>query len=164
MKNGHPPDPRQARSGGRWSDGRQSTSRSVGGAAGGLLAVAFLVLAVVACVPLPLGVCDGAERTAFAEFPHYGGVDLNPSPDFEGGTCAGFFDVQATHHEVLEYYRRHLRAHGWAVRAVEIHARGELEAGTLGATRGGFTYEVLYETGPAMIDGGTHLAIHVARA
>jgi len=103
--------------------------------------VAFLVLAVVACVPLSLGVCDGAERAAFAEFPHYGGADLNPSPDFEGGTCAGFFDVQATHHEVLDYYRRHLRAHGWAVRAVEIHARGELEAGTLGATRGGFTYE-----------------------
>ena len=77
MKNGHPPDPRQARSGGRWSDGRQSTSRNVGGAAGGLLAVAFLVLAVVACVPLSLGVCDGAERAAFAEFPHYGGADLN---------------------------------------------------------------------------------------
>jgi hypothetical protein len=162
MQDGRLPGPRRRRPGGSWLVGRHPVARLVGRVVAGLLALACLVAAVVALAPRV--VCDGAERAVFAEFSHYGGTDLAPSADFEGGSCAGFFDVQATKHEVLDYYRRELHAHGWAVKEVEVRASGEVEAGTLSAARGGFTYEVLYETGAGLIGGGTHLAIHVDRA
>jgi hypothetical protein len=111
MQDGRLPGPRQGRPGGSWPVGRGPVARLVGRVVAGLLALACLVVAVVALVPQV--VCDGAERAVLAEFSHYGGIDLAPSADFEAGSCAVFFDVQATRQEVLDYYRQQLHAHDW---------------------------------------------------
>ena len=39
----------------------------------------------------------------------------------------------------------------------------EFRSGELSARRGDDTYTVLYETGPALRGGGTHVAVHVSR-
>ena len=71
---------------------------------------------------------------------------------------------------VLAHYRQALRASGWTVQPPQANpgtgtdAEGrELRSGELTARRGNDTVTVLYETGPALQGGGTHVAVHVTR-
>ena len=55
-----------------------------------------------------------------------------------------------------------LAVRGWTVQPPQVTAAGpEFRSGELSARRSDDT--VLYETGPALRGGGTHVAVHVSR-
>ena len=135
----------------------------------GAVGVTGLTLAVVA-LPfiLDLAACSAAERRVFAEVPHFGGVRLRPSGSADAGSCMATYRAPAPEDRVLAWYRQALRARGWTLQPVRAaggrDAQGrELWTGELRARRGGDTYAVLYEAGPALQGGGTHVAVHAAR-
>jgi hypothetical protein len=65
---------------------------------------------------------------------------------------------------VLAHYRQALGADGWTVQPPVATTEGcEFRSGELTARRGTDTTTVLYESGPALVGGGTHVAVHVRR-
>ena len=65
-------------------------------------------------------------------------------------------------------YQRALRSRGWTLQPLQTNTGSDLQgrefrSGELSARRGDFTYAVLYEGGPALQGGGTHVAVHVSR-
>jgi hypothetical protein len=127
--------------------------------------VVCLALAVVA-VPVvdDLTACSAAERRVFAEVPHYGGARPRPSGNGETGTCMATYRAGAAEDRVLAHYRQALGAGGWKVRASVANAEGrEFRSGELTAPRGTDTATVLDDSGPALVGGGTHVAVHTRR-
>jgi hypothetical protein len=144
---------------------------------GGVLGVVIvvmggLVLLVLAILALPivldLTACSAAEQRVFAEFPHYGGIRLQPAGQADAGSCMATYRAPASEEGVLGYYQGALRTHGWTLQPPQTNAGSdlqgrELRSGELHARRGDDTYAVLYESGPALQGGGTHVAVHVSR-
>jgi hypothetical protein len=65
---------------------------------------------------------------------------------------------------VLAHYRQALAAGSWTVEPpVPLASGREFRSGELTARRGDDTTTVLYESGPALVGGGTHVAVHVSR-
>jgi hypothetical protein len=130
-----------------------------------VVVVVCLALAVVA-VPVvgDLTACGAAERRVFAEVPHYGGARPRPSGNGETGSCMATYRAGAAEDRVLAHYRQALGARGWTVRSPVATAEGrEFRSGELTARRGTDTTTILYESGPALVGGGTHVAVHVRR-
>jgi hypothetical protein len=157
-------------------DHAEATSPRRGGR-GGVVRLVVLVAAVVlglalAVVAVPvlldLTACSAAERRVFAEVPHYGGARPPPSGNGETGSCMATYRAGASEDRVLAHYTQALGARGWTVQPPLANAGSDTEArelrsGELTARRGDDTTTVLYESGPALIGGGTHVAVHVAR-
>ena len=115
-----------------------------------------------------LTACSAAERRVFAEVPHYGGARLLPSGNGETGSCMATYRAGASEDRVLTHYRQVLGANGWTVQPPlaypgSDHEGVELRSGELTARRGTDTTTVLHESGPALVGGGTHVAVHVRR-
>ena len=133
---------------------------------GGLV---LLVLAILAFpIVLDLTACSAAEKRVFAEFPHYGGIRLEPAGQADAGSCMATYHAPASEEGVLAYYQQALRTRGWALPPPQANAGSdlqgrELRSGELSARRGDYTYAVLYESGPALQGGGTHVAVHVSK-
>ena len=130
---------------------------------------AILVLAIPA-LPIVLDptACSAAEKRVFAEFPHYGGMRLQPSGQADVGSCMATYRAPASEERVLAYYQRALRSHGWSLQPLQTNTGSDVQgrefrSGELSARRGGYTYAVLYEAGPALQGGGTHVAVHVSK-
>jgi hypothetical protein len=147
------------------------------GGRGGVPRVCVLVAAGVLClalavvagpVLLDLTACSAAERRMFAEVPHYGDARPQPSGNGETGSCMATYRAGGSEDRVLAHYRQALGARGWTVQPPLANAGSdtegrELRSGEVTARRGGDTTTVLYESGPALIGGGTHVAVHVTR-
>jgi hypothetical protein len=132
----------------------------------GVLAMALVVVAVP--LLLDVGACSAAEEGVFAEVHHYGDVRLRPSGNGDTGSCMATYRAPVPEGPVLAHYQQALRSRGWTVQAPQAYAGspaegGELRSGELTARRGPDTYTVLYESGPGLQGGGTHVAVHVAR-
>ena len=131
-----------------------------------LLAAGMLALVVtVVAYPVLLGLraCSASEQRVFAEIAHYGGARVEPVGEAQTGGCMATYRARGSSEQVLAHYRRVLAARGWTVAPPEVSAEGgELETGELHARRGGFSYAVLYESGPGLRGGGTHVAVHVS--
>jgi hypothetical protein len=128
----------------------------------GVLCLALAVVAVPVVVDLTA--CSAAERRVFAEVPHHGGARPRPSGNGDAGSCMATYRTDASEGRVLAHYRRALDARGWTVQPAVASARGrEFRSGELTARRGDNTATVLYESGPALVGGGTHVAVHVRR-
>ena len=134
-----------------------------------VVVVVWLALAVVA-VPVvgDLTACSAAERRVFAEVPHYGGARPRPSGNGETGSCMATYRAGAAEDRVLAHYRQALGARGWTVRPPLAYPGSdpdgvEFRSGELTARRGDDTTIVLYESGPALVGGGTHVAVHVSK-
>lgn len=56
--------------------------------------------------------CLGGERAALTEFPHYAEPQIGPRPSTQG-TCEVRYNTKASRKEVLVYYDKSLRKHGW---------------------------------------------------
>jgi hypothetical protein len=72
----------------------------------------------------------------------------------------------ASEDRVLAHYRQALGAGGWTVRPSLASPWSdpegvEFRSGELTARRGTDTTTVLYESGPVLVGGGTHVAVHV---
>jgi hypothetical protein len=144
---------------------------------GGVLGVVIvglvgLVLLVLAILALPIGfdltACSAAERRVFAESPHYGGIHLHPAGQADAGSCMATYRAPASEEDVLAYYQQALRTRGWTMQPPQANAASDLQgrefrSGELQARRGDDTYAVLYESGPALQGGGTHVAVHVSK-
>jgi hypothetical protein len=84
-----------------------------------LLLVGFATVLVVS--PLVARVyssvlgCSEEERKAFAEFPQFGGREMEPQPSMVSGGCAVFYDTPASQARVANYYTERLEARGWEV-------------------------------------------------
>jgi hypothetical protein len=142
--------------------GRGGEVRLVALVAVGVLCLALALVAVP--VLLDLTACSAAERRVFAEVPHYGGARPRPSGNGETGSCMATYRASASEDRVLAHYRRTLGAGGWTVQPPLASAEGrEFRSGELTARRGTDTTTVLYESGPALVGGGTHVAVHVRR-
>lgn len=50
------------------------------------------------------GSCGEKERKAYAEFPQYGGVEIEPEASTESGGCAVFYDTRSSQERIAEYY------------------------------------------------------------
>jgi len=103
-----------------------------------------------------------------AEIPHYGGVRLQPRGHGEAGSCMATYRAATSKEPVLAHYRQALGTRGWTLQRPQTNigsdAQGrQFRSGELAARRGDDTYTVLYESGPALEGGGTHVAVHVAR-
>jgi hypothetical protein len=134
-----------------------------------LVGVVILVAAIWGVpIVLDLTACSAAEKRVFAELPHYGGVRLEPSGHGDAGSCMATYRAPASEERVLAYYRQALGGRGWALQPLQ-HNTGadvqgrEFRSGELSGRRGDYTYAVLYEAGPALQGGGTHVAVHVSR-
>jgi hypothetical protein len=131
--------------------------------------VLCLVLAVVAFpILLDLTACSAAEKRVFAEIPHYGGVRLQPRGHGDAGSCMATYRAAASEEPVLAHNRQALGTRGWKLQLPQIDVGSDTQgrqfrSGELAARRGDDTYTVLYESGPALEGGGTHVAVHVAR-
>lgn len=119
--------------------------------------------------------CSEEERSAFMEFPQYGGNQMEPERGPEGG-CAAFFDTEDSAEQVRTYYSEQLTAHGWTLEGLPPQMNEppdeELEGGEgvfggplVSAHREGFTYEVWHENRETYTppQPGVHLAVHVGR-
>lgn len=78
------------------------------------------------------------------------------------------YRVSASEDRVLTHDRRALGAGGWTVQPPLAYPGSdpegvEFRSGELTARRGDNTATVLYESGPALVGGGTHVAVHVRR-
>ena len=134
-----------------------------------IVGVVILVLAIPAFpIVLDLTACSAAEKRVFAEFPHYGGIRLQPSGQADAGSCMATYRALASEEGVLAYYQWALRTRGWTLRPLRTNVGSdiqghELRSGELSARRGDYTYAVLYESGAALQGGGTHVAVHVSK-
>jgi hypothetical protein len=133
-----------------------------------VLGVLVLVL-VVSLLPavFALTACSADEKRVFAELRHYGGVRLEPSGNTDTGGCAATYRAPASEERVLAHYHLALRAQGWTMQPAETRTGSDVQgvafrSGELHGRRGAFTVAVLYEAGPALRGGGTHVAAHVA--
>jgi hypothetical protein len=147
-------------------EGRGGEVRLVALVAVGVLCPALALVAVP--VLLDLTACSAAERRVFAEVPHYGGARPRPSGNGEAGSCMATYRASASEDRVLAHYRRALGAGGWTVQPPLAYPGSdpegvEFRSGELTARRGDDTTTVLYESGPALVGGGTHVAVHVTR-
>lgn len=131
--------------------------------------VALLAIGIAA-FPLVVGqtACSAAERRVFAQVPHYGGARPRPSGNADAGSCMATYRAPAPEAPVLAHYRQALGSRGWTLRPPQASAGTDAEgrllrSGELSAHRGDDRYTVLYESGPALRGGGTHVAIHVSR-
>jgi hypothetical protein len=146
--------------------------RKWGGARGVVIVVIVglvLLALVIAALPivLDLTACSAAEKRVFAEFPHYGGVRLQPAGEGDAGSCMATYRAPASEERVLAYYQQALRSRGWTLQPPQTNTGGDVQghefrSGELSARRGDYTYAVLYEGGPALQGGGTHVAVHVS--
>jgi hypothetical protein len=134
----------------------------------GMVGLVGLVLAILALpIVLDLTACSAAEKRVLAEFPHYGGVRLQPAGQAETGSCMATYRAPASEEGVLAYYQGALRTRGWTLQPPQANAGSDLQgrqlrSGELHARRGDYTYAVLYERGAALRGGGTHVAVHVS--
>jgi hypothetical protein len=134
-----------------------------------MVGLAILVLAILALpIVLDLTACSAAEKRVFAEFPHYGGIRLQPVGQADAESCMATYGAPASDQRVLAYYQRALRTRGWTLQPPQANAGSdiqgrELRSGELSARRGDYTYAVLYESGAALQGGGTHVAVHVSK-
>jgi hypothetical protein len=149
---------------------RATPARKRGGVVGVVIVeVVFLVLAILALpIVVSLTACSAAEKRVFAEFPHYGGIRLQPAGQADAGSCMATYRAPASEEGVLAYYQWALRTRGWTLRPPQANVgsdiRGrEFRSGELSARRGDYTYAVLYESGAALQGGGTHVAVHVSK-
>jgi hypothetical protein len=152
---------------------RATPARKRGGVLGvvivGMVGLMLLVLAIAALpIVLDLTACSAAERRVFAEFPHYGGIRLQPAGQADAGSCMATYRAPTSEEGVLAYYQWALRTHGWTLQPPHINAGSDLQgrefrSGELHARRGAYTYAVLYESGAALQGGGTHVAVHVSK-
>ena len=115
-----------------------------------------------------LTACSAAEKRVFAEFPHYGGIRLEPSGNGDAGSCIATYRAPVPEQRVLAYYQQALGSHGWSLQPprttkADDDQGQEFRSGELSARREGYTYAVLYEAGPALHGGGTHVAVHVSK-
>lgn len=156
------------------ADGSIATpTRKRGGVLGVVIVVMVgLVLLVLVLLVLPtvldLTACSAAEQRVLAEFPHYGGVRLQPAGQADAGSCMATYRAPASEEGVLAYYQRALRTRGWTLQPPQTNAASDLQgrqlrSGELSARRGDYTYAVLYESGAALQGGGTHVAVHVSK-
>jgi hypothetical protein len=130
----------------------------------GVLCPALAVVAVP--VLLDLIACSAAERRVFAEVPHNGGARPRPSGNGETGSCMATYRASASEDRVLAHYRQALGAGGWTVQPPLAYPGsdpedGEFRSGELTAPCGTDTTTVPYESGPALVGIGTHMAAHV---
>jgi hypothetical protein len=134
-----------------------------------MVGLVILVLAIAAFpIVLDLSACSAAEKRVFAEFPHYGGIRLQPAGQADAGSCMATYRAPASEEGVLAYYQRALRTRGWTLQPPQANVGSdiqgrELRSGELSARRGDYTYAVLYESGAALQGGGTHVAVHVSK-
>jgi hypothetical protein len=148
-------------------------ARKRGGVVGvvivGMVGVVLLVLAMLAFpIVLDLTACSAAEQRVFAEFPHYGGIRLQPAGQAEAGSCMATYRAPASEEGVRAYYQSALRTRGWTLQPPQANVGSdiqgrELRSGELYARRGDYTYAVLCESGAALQGGGTHVAVHVSK-
>ncbi len=106
------------------------------------------------------GGCSENEVRVFREFPQYGGRRLEPEYSSSQG-CFVTFTTEAPPERVLRYYRQQLTARGWKLDPppppVEAAPGQPVEPGGLGAARGRYGYEALFES-PR---GGTSVVVYV---
>jgi hypothetical protein len=74
----------------------------------------------------------------------------------------------ASEERVVAHYQRALRTRGWTLQPPQTDTGSDIQGrefryGELHAWRGDYTYAVLYESGPALQGGGTHVAVHVSK-
>jgi hypothetical protein len=133
-----------------------------------IVGLVLLVLAMLAFpIVLDLTACSAAEKRVFAEFPHYGGIPLQPAGQAETGSCMATYRAPASEEGVLAHYQSALRTRGWTLPPPQANVGSDIQgrefrSGELHARRGDYTYAVLYESGPALQGGGTHVAVHVS--
>jgi hypothetical protein len=149
---------------------RATPARKRGGVVGVVIVgVVLLVFAILALpIVLDLTACSAAEKRVFAEFAHYGGIRLQPAGQADAGSCMATYRAPASDQDVLAYYQGALRTRGWTLQPPQTNAGSdiqgrELRSGELSARRGDYTYTVLYESGPGLQGGGTHVAVHVSK-
>ncbi len=121
-----------------------------------LLLLMVMVLLLPACGVLDSFTCSAEERAVFAEFPQYGGLQLEPRAA-NIGTCTVSYDTPAAPEHVFTYFKDQLTAHGWTVDPglTEFDSSGKYggfdhEGRHVGgmlimAHRDGFMYEVNYD-------------------
>jgi hypothetical protein len=103
-----------------------------------------------------------------AEVPHYGGARVWSSGNAEVGSCMITYRAPAAEAPVLAHYRQTLAARGWALEPAQASTATDAEGrvlrtGELSARRGNDRFTVLYESGPALRGGGTHVAVYASR-
>lgn len=115
--------------------------------------------------------CSGEEREVFAEFPQYGGRDMEPEVSTVSGGCAVFYDTPASQERVANYYAERLEARGWDVEQREYETtvsgpKRTFDEVEITARRGDFFYEVLFESHAYYIPPrpGVHVAVHVSKS
>lgn len=128
----------------------------------------FLLLLVVVLVVVfglwrVLFPCDAKERSALAEFQHYGGreagEDLNVrgndlsqfvlGPRNTNGACMVGYTAPASQEQVSAYYEDLLAEYGWAVERVPMNTEGNFEHPHINGSRDDLRYVVHYfEPGP----------------
>jgi hypothetical protein len=92
------------------------------------------------------------ERKAFAEFPQFGGREMEPGPSTVLGGCAAFYDTPASQERVANYYTERLEARGWEVEQREYETtvsgpkKRTFDEVEIMARRGDFFYNVLFES------------------
>jgi hypothetical protein len=134
-----------------------------------MVGLVILALAILARpIVLDLTACSAVEKRVFAEFPHYGGIRLQPSGQADAGSCMATYRAPASDERVLAHYQRALRTRGWTLQPPQTNTGSDIQgrefrSGKLYARRGDYTYAVLYESGPALQGGGTHVAVHVSK-
>lgn len=101
--------------------------------------------------------CGVGERAVLEEFPHYGGRTPEPRSEIELALCSVIYTTPAPREEVLAYYEEELRERGWEVRVQEPPARSTEPTG-LEAERGGYGYDVLYESN-VRLPGGRRVRV-----
>jgi hypothetical protein len=150
--------------------GRRRRRGRVLGAVVAAVAGTAVLAAAVAAFPLVAerSACSAAERRVFAEVPHYGGARPRPSGNGDAGSCMATYRAPVPEAPVLAHYRQALRSRGWTLQVGHAGAGTDVEGrplrtGELSARRGADRYTVLYESGPSLRGGGTHVAVHVSR-
>ena len=120
------------------------------------LLLLVMVLLLPACGVLERSfACSTEERAVFAEFPQYGGLQLEPFAASLTG-CAAYYDTPAAPEHVFIYFKDQLTAHGWTVEpeftefdSSEVHRTRDSGGHHVGgrliiAHRDGFVYQVMY--------------------
>ena len=125
--------------------------RGVVVAAAGLLALLALGVLGAWGATNALG-CGPGERDVLGRFPHYGGRTPEPRSELELGICSVGFVTPDPKGEVFAYYEERLRERGWEVEVREP-PKWSSEYATLEATRGGYRYDVVYESDVRMPGG-----------
>lgn len=126
---------------------------------GGVLFAAFFVLPY-------MSICGSEERAAFAEFPQYGRVEVEPKSDPQSYGCYVSYEISAPPEKVATYLSEQLEEHGWTVESrldVEGDGSNQFEGTLVRARRDGLAYEAGFESlrfyEPPR--PGTHVVIHL---